>query len=146
MIYKCLNCGCVFEDGEEGRIVETYEYFGQMCSETTYVCPECKGDFEEAISCEVCGIECTEDELNGGVCEKCINEYRKDFQACYEISKGEKQEVEINGLLATLFDENEIEMILKEHIKDKCPDIDCSEFIDSDISWFGEQLAKEVNK
>ena len=87
-----------------------------------------------------------EDELNGGVCEECIDKYRHDFKTCYKISSGYIQAVEINELLASLFDASDIEQILVEHIKKRCPDIDCSEFIDSDISWFGENLTKEVKK
>ena len=109
-------------------------------------CPLCKGDYEETVKCSICGSEHLEDELNGGVCDECIDEYRKDFQTCYEVSFGETEDIKINALLASLFDVSDIEQILKEYIRDKWQDVDCSQFIDEDKSWFGERLVEEVKK
>lgn len=147
MAYKCLECGYVFSEYEIDRWVEEVgEYEGQPCMESHGGCPMCHGDFEEAERCKVCNGYHLSNELHGGVCDECIDEYRKDFDSCYEISLGEKETIKINSLLATLFDEGDIQAILIEYIKTKCPDIDCSEYIDEDISWFGEQVAKEVKK
>ena len=139
MAYKCLECGNIFECGEEMHWVEPH-------GEKKKGCPLCKGAYEETAKCKVCGGEHLDEELFGGVCEECIDEYRKDFDYCYEISLGEKAEIKINSLLASLFDPSDIEAILIKHIKTNCPDIDCSEYIDSDISWFGEQIVKGVKK
>ena len=109
-------------------------------------CPVCKEEYEETVQCAVCGSEHFEDELNGGVCDECIDEYRKNFNACYEFSIGETTEIKINSLLASLFEESDIEQILKEYIRDKWQDVDCSQFIDEDKSWFGERIAEEVKK
>ena len=139
MAYKCIDCGHIFEEGEEARWVEPH---GEMMDG----CPLCRGVFEQTIPCEICGAEHLEDELNGGVCEECIDECRNDFNTCYKISFGETREIKINALLASLFDASDIEQILIEYIRDRQCDVDCSQFIDSDISWFGERLAEEVNK
>ena len=71
MTYKCLECGHIFEDGEKKHLVEHYEYWGQPCSETIYVCPICNGNYEEAETCEECGGYFLADELEDGLCEKC---------------------------------------------------------------------------
>ena len=139
MAYKCLECGHIFEDGEESV---WYEDHGEMMRG----CPVCDGAYEEAVECEICGAAHLSEELNGGVCDECIDEYRSDFDTCYAVSMGETQKVEINALLAALFDPRDIEQILKEHIKNRMPDIDCGGFIDADRSWFGENLVKEVSK
>lgn len=139
MAYKCLECGHIFEDGEESV---WYEDHGEMMRG----CPVCDGAYEETVECEICGAAHLSEELNGGVCDECIDEYRNDFDTCYAVSMGETQKVEINALLAALFDPCDIEQILKEHIRDRWQDVDCSPFIDNDISWFGERLAEEVNK
>ena len=139
MSYKCLDCGHIFDRGEESRWVEGH---GERMSG----CPLCHGDYEEATPCEICGSEHLKDELNGGVCDESIDKYRKNFNACYAVSNGETTEIEINFLLASLFDVSDIEQILKEYIRDKWHDVDCSPFIDNDISWFGERLAEEVKK
>lgn len=147
MAYKCLECGNIFEEGEQAHWSESRgEYWGTPCSEEMSGCPLCKGDYEETTPCKICGSEHLEDELYGGVCNECIDEYRKDFNACYEVSFGETEEIKINALLASLFDVSDIEQILKEYIRDKWQDVDCGPFIDSDISWFGERLAEEAKK
>lgn len=137
--YKCLNCGHIFEEGEQRHWTESY-------GEEMSGCPLCGGSYNGTVKCFICGSEHLEDELNGGVCEECIGEYRKDFNSCYELSIGETTKIEINSLLASLFCVSDIEQILKEHIRHKCQDVDCSPFIDEDISWFGERLVEEVKK
>lgn len=147
MAYKCLSCGHVFEEGEQACWTESRgEYWGSPCYETMSGCPVCKEEYEETVQCAVCGSEHFEDELNGGVCDECIDEYRKNFDACYELSVGETTEIKINSLLASLFEESDIEQILKEYISDKWQDVDCSQFIDEDKSWFGERIVEEVKK
>jgi hypothetical protein len=147
MANKCIECGHIFDDCELARWEEDRgEFWGVRCTETMIGCPICHGEYEETTPCEICGSEHLDDELFGGVCEECIDEYRKDFDSCYEISLGEKEEIKINSLLASLFEPSDIEAILIKHIKTNCPDIDCSKYIDNDISWFGEQIVKEVSK
>lgn len=142
-MFKCKKCGATFETPNywketHGLDFPPYEIFSK--------CPKCGEDFEETIRCEICGERFLEDELSGGCCDGCIDKYRKNFEMCYEISLGETQEVEINALLASLFEPRDIEQILKEYIKEKWQDIDCSSFIDEDKEWFAEKLAKEVKK
>ena len=142
---KCLECGHVFSEYDLNTWEESRgEHFGIPCYEKMSGCPICEGDYEETVQCAVCGSEHLEDELFGGVCSECIDEYRKDFNACYEISIGETKEIKINALLASLFDVSDIEKILKEYIRDKWKDVDCSQFIDEDIQWFGEKISEEV--
>ena len=142
---KCLECGHVFSEYDLNTWEESRgEHFGIPCYEKISGCPICEGDYEETVQCAVCGSEHLEDELFGGVCSECIDEYRKDFNACYEISIGETKEIKINALLASLFDVSDIEQILKEYIRDKWKDVDCSQFIDEDIQWFGEKISEEV--
>ena len=145
MAYKCIACGNIFEEGEQAVWYETHG-FDLPPYEKWSGCPLCKGAYEETVKCAVCRSEHLEDELSGGVCDECIDEYRKDFNSCYEMSIGEKTNIEINSLLASLFDVGDIEQILKEYIRDKWQDVDCSPFIDEDKTWFGERLAEEVKK
>ena len=146
-MYKCLDCGHIFDEGEQKKWTENVgECFGFPAYETFGCCPLCGGEYAETVLCEVCGAEHLEDELNGGVCDECINEHRKDFDFCYRVSIGEKTGIKINSLLASLFDVSDIEQILCDYIKSKCPEKDCSQFIDDDISWFGEKIIEEVKK
>lgn len=138
MSCKCTECGYVFEEGEWARWTEPH-------GEQMIGCPRCKGDFEKMIPCAVCGEEHIEEELDGGVCKSCIDDCT--FDEVFKISQNTaKDEVKINSLLATLFDAADIEAILLEHIRERNPEPDCSEWINADREWFGDQLAREVRK
>lgn len=136
MKYKCLDCGCVFD--EPKKWVEGH-------GEKMRGCPSCSGDYEEAVQCEFCKEYYLSEELFGGLCKDCIEEYRYNFEICKKISIGCTDVVEINSLLASLFDANDIEAILMEHLKTRHEKIDCGKFINNDIYWFAESLIEEVN-
>lgn len=147
MAYKCKECGYVFGEDETKTYSENVgDFWGVPAYEDYSVCPMCGGDFEESTPCEICGEEHLNRELFGGACNNCINAHRKDFDTCYNISVGETEEVKINALLSSLFEPADIEQILKEYIKTRVPEINCSSFIDNDMDWFGEMLVKEVKK
>lgn len=144
-MYKCLECGHIFEEGEQARWNDPRgEYAGVPCSETMYGCPLCKGNYKKTVSCEICESAHLENELYGGVCIECIDGYRKDAEMCFKVSEGEKEQIKINAFLASIFDENDIEHILYEIVKSEKGSLDCSKFIDEDLYWFGDRLAEEV--
>ena len=149
MTYKCLECGHIFEEGEEGHYFENGQYWGAPYSQKISCCPLCKGDYEETVPCEICGSEHLEDELISGICEECWENYRYDINTCYEIGKSETDSIELNSFIVSLFDREEMEEILlkalfqEEKIHGK---VDCQKFIDADKSWFAERLAEEVKK
>lgn len=143
MALKCTECGHIFEEGEQAQWTEMhgFDYGG---GEEFSGCPRCHGEYEETTPCAVCGLEHTAEELFGGVCEKCIDSYRHDVNGCINVAREmPKEEIKINALLAYLFDEKDIEAILIERVKERMPDVNCSEFIDNDITWFGEQLVAQ---
>ena len=149
MAFKCLDCGHIFEDGEQAT---WREYMGECHGSPAYEefsgCPICKGDFEETKQCEICGGEFLEDELLGGcVCEDCVEEHKRDLKTCYAIAEStEKQEIKINALLASAFDITEIEEILYQQLESMGNNNDFSAFINEDKDWFAEKLAEEVSK
>ena len=145
MAYKCLECGHIFEDGEQAEWEETHG-FDNPPYEKWSGCPICKGGYEETRRCKICGGEFLENELNGFcVCDECIDEYRKNFDVCYSIANTEKEDIKINSLLMSLLDAADIETILYHYLKTK-KDIDCSDFIDQDKDWFADKLVEEVKK
>ena len=144
-MYKCLDCGHIFDEGEQINWEDGHG-FDTPPFEKWSTCPKCRrGLYEETVRCVVCCSEHLESEMNNNVCDECIDSYRNNFDACYNISKKtEDIEIEINSLLACLFEVNEIEAILIEHIKKNNPKIDCSEFIDADMFWFSSKIKEEV--
>ena len=91
MMFRCCECGNLFEEGEQAVWEEThgldsppYEKFSG--------CPVCKGDYEEVHQCKDCGDWHSEDELYDGLCEKCLREsinYDTFFEYC-EANKDEQ--------------------------------------------------------
>ena len=84
MMYRCCECGNLFEEGEQAVWEEThgldsppYEKFSG--------CPVCKGDYEEVHQCKGCGDWHTDDELYEGWCEDCLRKtinYDTFFDYC----------------------------------------------------------------
>lgn len=126
-MFICQECGRRYED--------------EIAQRLDFDCSRCGGLLEETKRCSECGEYFTEDELIGGVCEKCIDSYRHDVNGCINVAREmPKEEIKINPLLAYLFDEKDIEAILIERVKERMSDVDCSEFIDNDITLFAEKI------
>lgn len=135
-MYVCLECGHVFDDDFS---VWTEPHGERRCG-----CPSCRGEFEEAVECEICGGYFADSDLNSGVCEFCIEDLGNNLEVCYEISKDEKEDIKINAFLAAVLSAEEIEEVLIDYLKNNKPNIDCKGFINQDIGWFAEKL-KEVD-
>ena len=89
---KCTSCGYVF-DYEDRTVVKESHGFDDGFYETFSCCPNCGGDFEDAVECHECGYVFTEDEIYGDKwCEKCLREtinYDTFFEYC-EANKDEQ--------------------------------------------------------
>lgn len=66
-VYKCLECGHIFEDDEMAQWVEPPGEFMSGC-------PICLCAFDEAYQCDRCGSYHLSDELYCGLCTECIAE------------------------------------------------------------------------
>ena len=90
-MYRCTECGHLFEEGEQATWEETHG-LDSPPYEKWSGCPICKGDYEEVYQCEQCGDWHSEDELYDGWCEKCLREtinYDTFFEYC-EANKDEQ--------------------------------------------------------
>ena len=147
-----MECGHIFEEGEEGHYFENVECWGAPFSHKIYCCPLCKGDYDVTTPCEICGSEHLEEDLNGGLCDECIDKYKNDIDMCFKIGAGDTDPVEINCFLASMFDKKEIEEMLFERLKKRYEyikeyiDSDCEQFVNADRSWFAERLLEELEK
>ena len=89
---KCTDCGYVF-DYEDRTVFKENHGFDDGFYETFSCCPNCGGDFEDAVECHECGEAFTEDEIYGDKwCEKCLRgtiNYDTFFEYC-EANKDEQ--------------------------------------------------------
>ena len=151
MSYKCLDCGNLFEEGEQqlwadkhGLDTPPYE---QMSG-----CPLCGGDYEETTPCKICGFEQFDDDLNGGVCDECIDKYKHDADMCFKIGSNDTDKVELNCFLASVFDKEDIEKLLFRELKERekymkeLLNYDYEKFVEADRGWFAERLLEELEK
>lgn len=96
-MYKCLDCGFVFEESEAKKVTEEIgECFGSPAFEESYVCPRCEGYFEETKTCVLCGEPFLDKEwVDGEYCGDCAKQYKEDFR----------------NLMSRTYDENERKLI-----------------------------------
>lgn len=74
-MYKCLDCGHIFDDGEEAVVREYHDEIPGGFYEELASCPICGGEYEKAVRCEICGGAFLKDELYSGYCcEECLQE------------------------------------------------------------------------
>ena len=91
MMFKCCECGHLFEDGEQAFWEEKHGFIDGPFEKWSG-CPLCKSDYEEVHQCKECEEWHTEDELYDGWCEKCLREtinYDTFFEYC-EANKDEQ--------------------------------------------------------
>ena len=75
MMFRCCECGNLFEEGEQAVWYENQgECHGVTAMERFSGCPICHEDYEEVHQCKECGDWHADDELYGGWCEKCLRE------------------------------------------------------------------------
>lgn len=65
MLYKCEECGYVFEEGDEVRVREPH-------GEAYNASPCCLSNFGEARKCSLCDEVFFEYDLSGDYCEDCL--------------------------------------------------------------------------
>ena len=64
-MFKCFECGHLFELGEE-------KCYTEMHGESYLACPICGGSYEETMTCNYCGGHYHENELYNGLCAECV--------------------------------------------------------------------------
>ena len=91
MMFKCCECGHLFEEGEQAVWEEKHGFIDGPFEKWSG-CPLCKSDYEEVHQCKECEDWHTENELYDGWCEKCLREtinYDTFFEYC-EANKDEQ--------------------------------------------------------
>ena len=83
----------------------------ELVHEEQYFACDCGGTIIPAVQCEKCGEYCTEDELTDDTCDKCLSKHC-NYENVLEMGIEYQENYEINGFLASVFDQIEVEAIL----------------------------------
>lgn len=80
MWYHCIECGHIFEDGDERTYDDILDVIdGIPYKERRVCCPVCGGEFEDAAICQECGgAFATEHLFSGHYCRECLDEFMTD--------------------------------------------------------------------
>ena len=144
-MYKCSDCGHMFEDGEERIVRETCEVWGQTVSREEKTCPHCGCDvYEETEPCKSCGRYLPECDLYSGYCESCLLD-EATTDTCYAVGAYDKEDVAVNSFFAYIFDESEIDVILYRELKRRKRlglTHDCEGFVKEDIVAFADRFVQ----
>lgn len=113
VIYKCNECDSVFTEPDKIRHRHTELDEGDWY-ETFEVCPVCRGDdFEEIHQCEVCGEPIPSTEF---LCKECEHTLTSE-KGIIEFGAQEMVSININSLITYLYDSDDINRILLDHLK-----------------------------
>ena len=117
-MFKCNDCGAVFEDKSEDC---------PICGSTDYyrLCVNC-GDYH----------------VTDGLCDKCAEYFATDYETLKRANnKCRPEKVNVPALAAAVLTEDEIKTVLLRYLeKEK---INCRAFIEEDRGWFADFLESE---
>lgn len=136
-MYICNQCGKLVEEIGK-RVGGTWdEELEEECS--------CGGEFVEAKECPFCGCWI---EKEKEVCNEC---FEKEItpENCFNFGINAEEEIKVNGFLATIFTQKQINNILtnamyginRNELQKKA-----EEFYKNDETWFEEQVIEELKK
>ena len=149
-MYICNRCGELIQDDELGTTTQCHGYssLGQPYIE---VCDDdrcnCGGRFVEATKCKVCGEWYDSNDYDYDVCEVCTEEYQTVGDAL-EYGAEDTTDVEINGFVASVLSEEQINRILIKWVEENFVDHskDVIAYCEEDKLCFTEYLIKKYGE
>lgn len=115
-MYICPNCNQIVDELPTRREFLTNQYGGQDAVKVSdRSCPKCGEVLEKAEACSECGEYHLTLNLLDGLCPLC---FAKKYTFEFAVSDDDTEAIEINSFLASQFDTDEIETILREKLRE----------------------------
>ena len=130
----CNKCGKIRESRELGYAIESHgeRHLDTNCS--------CGGDFIPATRCSLCGKWFDGTDLHG-VCEVCLDD-NETVGTALAIGSVNTEQVKINGFIATVLSQGQIDKILTKWVEENFTDHSkpVVDYLEDDKSYFSEYL------
>ena len=130
----CNKCGKIRESRELGYAVESHgeRHLDTNCS--------CGGEFVPATRCSLCGKWFDGTDLHG-VCEVCLDD-NETVGTALAIGSVNTEQVKINGFIATVLSQGQIDKILTKWVEENFTDHSkpVVDYLEDDKSYFSEYL------
>lgn len=130
----CNKCGKIRESRELGYAVESHgeRHLDTNCS--------CGGEFVPATRCSLCGKWFDGTDLHG-VCEVCLDD-NETVGTALAIGSVNTEQVKINGFIATVLSQGQIDKILTKWVEENFTDHSrpVIDYLEDDKSYFSEYL------
>ena len=148
-MYICCDCGSVLDE-DELHTERSYvsDYMGGSY-EDTVSCP-CGGEIVEAEKCSLCGEYYRPEDMQDDICIECI---KSEMTVDNAIECGKdgsaREDVSINGFLASIFSKEKIDEILIRELERLIDSSDecamhvinkAEEWCNGDVSYFADWL------
>lgn len=88
-MFRCEECGHLFEDGEQKVWYEHHPYGMGTASEEFSGCPLCEGNYEKIEPCKICGSY--EHDIEEEYCDDCVKEFKDNLKFVLAQNFNEKQ-------------------------------------------------------
>ena len=101
MMYRCENCGHLFEEGEQA-VWEERHGLDTPPYEKWDGCPLCRGSYEQVYQCKECGEWHEEGYIFEGVCESCLIE-SVNYESFFEYCEAHKKDGHLDSFVMMFF-------------------------------------------
>ena len=82
-LFKCVECGHLFEIGEQKTWVEPH-------GESMSGCPICGGSYEEAVACKICD---TYEDVEKNLCKECRERLKNELKEVFGKYENARDEI-----------------------------------------------------
>ena len=144
-MYICNRCGKLIDELSTDSQCHGYSSLGEAFVEE-YAETECScgGDFVEARQCEICGEYYSDEDYPYNVCECCAEQF-ETIESALEIGSNNTEKINVNGFVAYMLTEEEINAILTKHIIENYADdsSDISDYCKNDMDYFADFIIEK---
>jgi hypothetical protein len=144
-MYICNSCGRLIDELPTSSQCHGYTGLGdELREEFAETECYCGSEFVEARQCKICGGYYSDEDYPYDVCECCAEEYQS-LKIALEIGSNNTEKINVNGFVAHMLTEEEINKILTKHILDNFAEdkTNVSDYCKNDMDYFADLIIEK---